>query len=237
MDLSLALSSFLMGIMGSLHCAVMCGPLAGVLSSAPSGRSIRGVLLPQLGRMTTYAVFGAVAGAIGGAAGALVPPTTVRIVTRLMVASVLLGVGLYLAGVLRSRPVIPALGQRLRHSLLTRLGSSPFAVFARGLLWGTVPCGLVYGAAALALTAGSAPLGAVTMVAFFTGTLPSILAATWVARFLRTRAISERLKRAVGVLLVASGGLHVALAALDSGVVTTPTQAPRPCCAAHGHSG
>jgi sulfite exporter TauE/SafE len=236
MDVTLPLSSFLMGIMGSLHCAVMCGPLAGVLSAAPKGHAARGALLTQLGRLTTYAAFGAIAGAVGGAAGELVPPTTVRIVTRLMVAAVLLAVGLYLAGIVKgSGPGGGALGERLRRSLLGRLGQSPLARYARGLLWGTVPCGLVYGAAALALTAGSAPLGALSMATFFAGTLPAILTATWVARLLRTRSFSERLKRAVGVLLVASGGLHVALAALDSGAVRAPAEAPRPCCASHAH--
>ena len=235
MDATVTLAAFTMGAMGSLHCALMCGPLSGVLCSTKPGRSARGAIsLTQLGRLTTYAAFGALAGTVGEAVGTLVPPTALRLMSRLAVAAVLLGVGLYLAGVLRPRGLEGPgrLLERARTVLFGWLGSSPLAQWFKGVLWGTLPCGLLYGAVALALTSGSALGGAAAMTAFFAGTLPSLLLASWVGKLLRTRTVSLALRRAVGVILIASGGLHVALAVLDSGAVPTPREGLRPCCAA-----
>lgn len=235
MDATIPIAAFTMGAMGSLHCAVMCGPLSGVLCSVGPGRSAKGAIsLTQLGRLTTYAAFGAVAGTVGGAAGTLVPPTLLRLVTRIMIAAVLLGVGAYLAGIIKPQWVELSgrLSARLRASTFGRLGASPTAQYAKGVVWGTLPCGLLYGAVALALTSRSAVAGAASMAAFFAGTLPSLLLAGWVARLLSTRSISVALRRAVGVLLVASGAFHVAIAALDAGAVEPPKEELRPCCAA-----
>lgn len=235
MDATVPVAAFLMGAMGSLHCAVMCGPLSGVLCAPAAGKSAHAsASLTQLGRMITYATFGAIAGAAGGAVGSFVPPTALRVGSRILVAVVLLSVGLYLAGVVRPRWVQRAgsFGERLRASLFGRFGSSTFGQVARGVVWGTLPCGLVYGAVALALTSGSAVLGAASMAAFFAGTLPALVVAGVIARLLRTRSVSVRLRRAVGVLLVASGAMHVAIAAMDAGAVEPPKEELRPCCAA-----
>ena len=64
MDFSLA---FILGLLGSLHCAAMCGPLMLALPVPPGGpaRFVGGRVVYQLGRIATYCLLGIVAGLIG----------------------------------------------------------------------------------------------------------------------------------------------------------------------------
>ncbi len=64
MDFAVAL---FLGLLGSLHCAAMCGPLMLALPMAPGGvgRFFAGRIFYQLGRIATYCLLGVIAGAVG----------------------------------------------------------------------------------------------------------------------------------------------------------------------------
>src|SRR5208283_2294394 len=64
MDFGIA---FALGLLGSLHCAAMCGPLMLALPVSPGGaaRFVAGRIVYQLGRVMTYALLGVFAGLIG----------------------------------------------------------------------------------------------------------------------------------------------------------------------------
>ena len=103
--------------------------------------------------------------------------------------------GLYLMGVTRVLAFVERAGQGLwrriqpltRRFLPVRRAAQAFPL---GLLWGWLPCGMVYSALAVALTSGSAWHGAGLMLAFGLGTLPTLLLASLMAA--RLNAVVNR---------------------------------------------
>jgi hypothetical protein len=172
---------FLVGLLGGTHCVGMCGGIVGALSlGGPARWSMH--LAYNAGRILSYAAAGALAGALGAAGIGLGGDAPVRIVLYLVANLMLVALGLYLLGVTRALAFTERLGQRLwlRIQPLTRrfLPARTVAqAFPLGVLWGWLPCGLVYSALATALGSGSPGGGALAMLAFGTGTLPNLLAA------------------------------------------------------------
>ena len=85
-----------------------------------------------------------------------------------------------------------------------------FQAFPLGLLWGWLPCGLVYSALVTALTSGSAWCGAALMLAFGAGTLPTLLLAGLLAGLLSpglNEMLSRPVVRTVAGLVVLSFGV------------------------------
>jgi sulfite exporter TauE/SafE len=182
------LSAFLVGLLGSTHCLGMCGGIVGSLTLGirPELRRSPWILMPYLlaynsGRIASYAVAGTVAGAIGAGAFGLMPSSSVRWTVKLFTGGFLIALGLYLAGwwpglqrleqwggVLWKR--IEPLGRRLLPV------DHPLKALTFGLVWGWLPCGMVYTVLAWSLTSGSALNGALLMIAFGIGTLPMLLA-------------------------------------------------------------
>ena len=116
--------------------------------------------------------------------------------------------GLYLAGWLPQLSKIERIGTPL-WKLLEPIGRKlvPVTTMPRallyGLVWGWLPCGMVYFVLVWALTSGSATQGALTMAAFGLGTLPALLttglAVSWLKRFTRMKTV----RQLVGVLVIA----------------------------------
>ncbi|MGA3123340.1 MAG: sulfite exporter TauE/SafE family protein [Polyangiaceae bacterium] len=243
MSAVLLASALVMGLLGSTHCVVMCGGVVAMTCSAlPLARRRRfAAQLPYLlsynaGRISSYAGAGAVAGGLGSSLAALGLLWHAELTLRLAAALMMLAVGLYIAGVSRAlrwveraaapvwRGIAPA-AQRLvpiRH---------PLSAWALGLVWGWMPCGLVYAALAAAVTSGSALGGAATMAAFGVGTLPMLMAmgsaGAAIARMARVRMV----RVAAGAAMVALGLLqivHVSQAWADAGSPTVHA-----CCPNH----
>ena len=82
--------------------------------------------------------------------------------------------------------------------------------FAAGMVWGWLPCGLVYSVLIAAVASGSALQGGATMLAFGLGTLPNLLLmglfASQLQRFLARRGV----RLAAGLIIVALGLLGLA---------------------------
>jgi sulfite exporter TauE/SafE len=212
--LSALIGAWLAGVLGGAHCLAMCGGFLAALSSAgaPSqplvpARSLVWRQLPyNLGRVTTYGVLGAAVGAAGGAS--LLTVHALPLQRALFVTANLFLVALGV-GIVWRREGAGAI-QRAAAGVFTRLAPAVRALatrdaagarFALGMIWGLVPCGLVYGVLPIALFAGSTLAGAAVMVAFGLGTLPNLVAAGWVVararHWLQARrsADSGRLRR------------------------------------------
>jgi sulfite exporter TauE/SafE len=134
------------------------------------------------GRILSYVAAGALAGALGAASLTLDGQAPVRLVLYLLANLMLVALGLYLLGVTRALAFTERAGQHLWRYIqpLTRrfLPAKTVAqAFPLGLLWGWLPCGLVYSALTTALSAGSPGQGALLMLAFGLGTLPNLLLA------------------------------------------------------------
>ena len=175
------LALFLVGLLGGTHCVGMCGGIVGALSmGAPARWSMH--LAYNAGRIISYATAGAIAGALGAASLTLEGQAPVRLLLYLLANLMLVALGLYLLGVTRALAFTERAGQKLwRHiQPLTRRflpARTLVQAFPLGLLWGWLPCGLVYGALATALSAGSSERGALMMLSFGLGTLPNLLLA------------------------------------------------------------
>lgn len=240
MSAMLVVSALLLGLLGSSHCVLMCGGVVAMTCSAlPAGR--RGQPVAQLpyvlaynaGRIASYALAGAVAGGMGATAASFAVVDRVQIVLRLAAAMLVIGVGLYVAGFARpirwlelaGGPVWRRIAPIARRFVPVR---TPLHALALGLLWGWMPCGLVYAALVAAVTSGSALAGATTMAAFGLGTLPMLLAMGSAAALV-TRVVRMRPVRVVAAVALLGFGVfqvgHVARA------WAAAPGSPHACCA------
>lgn len=159
----------------------MCGGIVGALSlGAPARWSM--LLSYNSGRILSYGVAGAIAGALGAASMGLEGQVPVRLILFFLANLMLVALGFYLLGMTRTLAFTERAGQHLwrviqpltKRFLPVRTVAQAFPL---GLLWGWLPCGLVYSALASSLTAGSPGRGALMMLAFGLGTLPNLLLA------------------------------------------------------------
>jgi len=192
------LSLFVVGLFSTLHCLGMCGGIIGALSfSLPEDvRQQRWRMLPYIsaynfGRISSYVLAGALAGGLGQELFQLISPQYGHIILQAVGSSVMIGIGLYLAGWFPGFARIERLGRPLwakiePHAQKLLPVRSPLQAFFFGLLWGWLPCGLVYSTLILTTSAGDSLHGAVFMLAFGLGTLPAVMTAGiitgWVAR-------------------------------------------------------
>lgn len=159
----------------------MCGGIVSALSlGAPARWSM--LLSYNSGRILSYGAAGAIAGALGAASMGLEGQVPVRQVLFFLANLMLVALGLYLIGMTRTLAFTERAGQhlwRLIQPLTKRFlpVRTVAQAFPLGLLWGWLPCGLVYSALASSLTAGSSGRGALMMLAFGLGTLPNLLLA------------------------------------------------------------
>jgi hypothetical protein len=210
----------LTGLLGGVHCAGMCGGIVAALSGqVPAGTRRWPLHLSyNLGRITSYAVAGAAAGAIGSLGLLLDGMLPVQLTLYVIANLLLIALGLYLAGissvVARLEPIGTAAWRRLQP--LTRrflpANTAPRA-FGLGLLWGWLPCGLVYSVLATALLSGSAVSGAAIMFAFGLGTLPNLMAAGLLLRQFRSLATAKPVRTLSGALVLGFGVYGLANAA------------------------
>jgi len=198
-----AITGLVLGLVGSLHCAGMCGPLALALprTGSSSAGFVAGRLAYNLGRVLTYCSLGFVFGLVGRS-----------LVVAGLQRWVSIGLGLaLLAGLFSSRrlalwgPVI-SLVERLKSRMSGLLRRHSFgASLTLGMLNGLLPCGLVYVACAGATAAGGLTSGVEYMGGFGLGTIPMILG---IGVFGRLVPVSLRLQMRkaipVSVFLVAS---------------------------------
>lgn len=219
----LLLAALVVGLLGSLHCAGMCGPLAVVVGcGGPAQGASKRLSLFVAGKTLTYVTLGASAGIIGAA----VDPTGLRgdaFALLALFAGVLMvyfGVTVLWRRLSKHRSKPSPTERLLQRVLQSRNPSMPIAA---GMLVGLLPCGLVYGMLAQSLATGGVLEGALVMVAFGLGTAPSLFATGWLSTRVsgRSRRWGERLA-AVSVILM--GLIAVGRGAL--GLTAEPGEAP-----------
>ncbi|HUM92742.1 MAG TPA: sulfite exporter TauE/SafE family protein, partial [Candidatus Competibacter sp.] len=182
------LAAFLIGLTGGVHCVGMCGGIVGALTlGLPLARErpllarLPFLLAYNTGRIASYVAAGALAGGVGAWAANLVSVHRAQLGLQVVAGLFMILLGLYLAGwwpvlghleraggVLWRR--IEPLGRRL---LPVRTLPQALGI---GLVWGWLPCGLVYSALVWAIGAGGAGKGALLLLGFGLGTLPALLA-------------------------------------------------------------
>jgi sulfite exporter TauE/SafE len=222
--------AFLVGIMGAAHCFGMCGGLVGLFSStlpkAKGGNLFAhqlGFLLSyNLGRISSYALAGALVGASTAAMGQLFSVDNYLIVLRLFAGVMMILTGLYIAKIWFGITKIERLGKYVWQYLspLTQRFKSikrKREALMAGMIWGWLPCGLVYSTLTWAVAAGSALDGALIMLCFGLGTLPALLSAGMAAKALANFVQQKRVRLASGGLLILFGlqTLYIAIMQLN----------------------
>ncbi|HEV8332749.1 MAG TPA: sulfite exporter TauE/SafE family protein [Steroidobacteraceae bacterium] len=219
-------AAFMAGIAGSAHCVVMCGGLAGALSmrnrvaTSPVRNAWGDASLYHVGRLGGYAMGGALFGLFGASLQSIVNlpmlATTARVVAGLLV--VLAGVKVLFG--LNGLAWIERLGARFwRLVQPIARGAASSSNSGRslllGLLWGWLPCGLVYSVLLLAALSGSGLRGAGTMLAFGAGTLPAMLSGSVLGGTV-SRWLAVRRRRQLGGMALLLFGVWLAWAAIPT---------------------
>ncbi|MEZ5625999.1 MAG: sulfite exporter TauE/SafE family protein [Rhodocyclaceae bacterium] len=176
---------FLIGLLGGTHCVGMCGGIVSALTvqiPGQVGRQWPIHLAYNVGRIATYTALGALFGAIGTLGLLFEDFLPIQMGLYLMANLMLIALGLYLTGFTRLLAPLERMGQSLwrRVQPLTRRFLPVRGLrqaIPLGLLWGFLPCGLVYSVLATALVTGSSAGGASLMLAFGLGTLPNLMLA------------------------------------------------------------
>ncbi len=168
--------AFLMGFLGSLHCAVMCGPimLSMPLQKSSFLKNAIQLLLYQMGRILTYLLLGALVGAIGNSVRVFANQQTLSLlVGSLLVVFTLLhfsGRHLKQFNAMQAKLVNPIA------KLMGKIYGLPFWGLYAGMLNGLIPCGMVYLALATSLNTASVGNGTLFMLLFGLGTTPLMFA-------------------------------------------------------------
>jgi hypothetical protein len=204
------LAAFLVGLVGSLHCIGMCGPIAIALPVPDSSNLsfFTGRILYNLGRVVTYSFLGAILGLLGG---------RIALAGAQQIVSIILGVVIIIAVLLPQKyknffaqhPLIQKLAQPLKENIGVLFRKGTFsAMFLIGILNGFLPCGLVYVALAGAIASGDAISGAAVMILFGLGTVPAMFAATIFGKFINA-GIRTKIRKAVPVLALLLGIIFI----------------------------
>ena len=212
---ALAAAAFAAGLLGGVHCAGMCGGIVGTLAMQARGPLVARQLAFNGGRVLSYSVAGAAAGTASAVTAGLMPLASLQVALFAVANVLMVMLGLYVAGWSAFPRRIEALGARLWRRLqpfaarLLPLDSFPRALGA-GMLWGWVPCGLVYSILVLAFASGGPAQGALVMAAFGLGTLPTLLAAGMAAQRLAAFRRVPWVRGTAGVAIAAMGLLGLA---------------------------
>lgn len=211
-------AALLTGFVGSAHCLGMCSGISGLFAVSASVTGLRQqlpmALVYNFGRLASYGVLGAIVAGFGSRVVGLAPGTASII--RLATGAVIILIGLQVAFDLRLLAPLEKAGATLwnrlapvaRHFVpVTNLKRA----LGLGLLWGWLPCGLVYSALLMAATTGGSLHGALTMLAFGAGTLPAMVLTGMGAASL-SRAMQRRQARlGLGLVIIVLGAVTVTL--------------------------
>jgi hypothetical protein len=208
---ALLLAVFTASLLGSAHCAGMCGPLmllaTDVVQIGPTARPPRWAY--HLSRGLAYVTLGALAGGLGATLDLAVANQGMKIAGFVAASTVaLFGVAAMLSAAgWRQRSWMPSFLQRLQYELGTMIAKRPARqrAFGMGLLSVLLPCGWLYAFVAVAAGTGSPTAGAAVMAAFWLGTVPALVFVGMTARRLALRWPSLRLASAALVTLVGMG--------------------------------
>ncbi len=205
----------LLGLFSATHCLGMCSGIVGMLTLGLP-REIRDtparrrsfLLLYNLARIFSYTLAGAVTAQLGGGTLAWIAPQLGHTLLQGLAAGVLLIAGLTIAGWFPHPGRLERLGSPLWRRL-EPLGrrllpvDRPAKAFGFGLVWGWLPCGMVYTAVIYATTSTQAWQGAVFMFFFGLGTLPATLSAGLVSNALVRLSRNPTLRQGVGLAFIA----------------------------------
>ena len=225
-----------LGFIGSFHCVGMCGPIALALPLNQSSylTKVSGVLLYNLGRMFTYALFGGLFGLLG---------QSLVIAGFQQITSITLGVAILLMVVLPNQffskyqlmsSIYSYMG-KLKQMLSSLFKKSSYpSLFFIGTLNGLLPCGLVYLGIAVAIATGDSLQGSLFMSVFALGTFPAMVSLSFLGNTISIN-FRKKINKVIPVYVVGTAllfilrGMNLGIPYISPEMSTTKPQVHN-CC-------
>lgn len=219
------LSAVILGLMGSLHCVGMCGPIAFMLpvDNANSIKKVGQLLLYHLGRLFAYGCIGMVFGLLGKGLYIFGMQQKLSVIIGVLMIIIVLIPYRTFARINFSKPVFRIIS-KIKTGLGKELKKKTADTFLTiGILNGFLPCGLVYMALFGAIAMGNALEGAIYMMLFGLGTIPLMTAVVYFGSVLKG-SLRTRFIKMVPVFVILIGSLFI-LRGLGLGI---PYISPKP---------
>ncbi|MDY6980555.1 MAG: sulfite exporter TauE/SafE family protein [Pseudomonadota bacterium] len=216
------IAAFVVGLMGGVHCVGMCGGIVGALTFGLPQPLSRGRLLAfqlnyNLGRIISYTLGGILLGGLSALADNLLVMHHYQSVLQVIAGLFMLAMGLYIAGWWQGLRHVEN-GGRIIWRYIEPLGrklmpvTHPAQALLLGLVWGWLPCGLVYSVLIWSIASGSAVEGGLLMLSFGLGTLPNLLLMGMFAASLQRFVRYPLVRYLAGALVMAFGLVSLYLA-------------------------
>lgn len=206
--------AFNLGLFSTLHCVGMCGGiLTAMMFAAPEVEQksklkiFNRSLAYNSGRIISYSIAGLLSGFLGLKIVGLFQNLNAHLILQSIASLVLIALALNILGILPFKKFTESIGMQL-WKYIQPLGKQfyPINSFGRallfGMVWGWLPCGLVYSALILSLSSGSPFNGMLTMLFFGLGTLPAMLSAGYFSDYLNRVKTNHYLRVATAILMI-----------------------------------
>jgi sulfite exporter TauE/SafE len=226
-DISALFTALFVGLLGSGHCFGMCGGIAAGLGSLPASTDTQtsakpratSAILFNFGRILSYAILGLISAWILTKVGKALNVPQWGMILRFLTALMIFLIGLQFLFNWQLLAGIERVGARVWKYVLpiaVKASSLPGGTgrLLLGLCWGLLPCGLVYSVLLTASAAGSPVSGALVMLAFGAGTLPSMLGMSLAAPALAGMLSDQWTRKLMGAALILLAVLSVFLMAV-----------------------
>ncbi|APQ16054.1 sulfite exporter TauE/SafE family protein [Maribacter hydrothermalis] len=204
------LSAFILGLMGSLHCVGMCGPIAFMLpvDQTNNYKKFGQIFIYHFGRLMAYGIIGLLFGLLGKGLSVFGIQQKLSIaIGAIMILIVLIPYKTFNKYNF-SKPIYKIIS-KVKNQLGKELKKkSPDTFLTIGFLNGFLPCGLVYMALFGAIAMGNAVQGSLYMVLFGLGTIPLMTTAIYFSGLLKG-GIRQKVQKAIPVFVVAIGLLFI----------------------------
>ena len=203
-------SALILGLLGSLHCVGMCGPIAFMLpvDRSNSFRKISQIAIYHFGRLLAYSIIGLIFGLLGKSFYLFGIQQQLSIVIGVLMIVIILLPHKIIGKYNLSKPLYKFIS-KIKTSLGKALKKKTADTFLTiGFLNGFLPCGLVYMAVFGAIATGSLLEGSLYMLLFGIGTIPLMTTAIYLGKFLNS-TIKQRIQKAIPVFVVVIGLLFI----------------------------
>ncbi|WP_296315039.1 sulfite exporter TauE/SafE family protein [Winogradskyella sp. UBA3174] len=203
-------SALILGLLGSLHCVGMCGPIAFMLpvDRSNSFKKVSQIGMYHFGRLLAYSIIGLVFGLVGQSLYIFGIQQQLSIIIGILMIVVVLLPHKTIGKYNLSRPLYKIIS-KVKTSLGKALKKKTADTFLTiGFLNGFLPCGLVYMAVFGAVATGSLLEGSLYMILFGLGTIPLMTSAIYLGKFLNS-TLKQRIQKAIPVFVVIIGALFI----------------------------
>ncbi|MBY0486815.1 MAG: sulfite exporter TauE/SafE family protein [Flavobacteriaceae bacterium] len=203
-------SAFIFGLISSLHCIGMCGPIAMMLPvdrSNPAKKVVQ-IMLYQMGRLSAYATLGLVFGILGKGFYMAGIQQSISIMVGIFMITIAVVPERIFMKYNFSKPVYKVISN-VKSSLGNQFKrKSPDALFTIGLLNGFLPCGLVYAALFGAIAMQNVTLSVTYMLLYGLGTIPMMSAVVYISNIL-SKPIRSKMQKMIPIVTVIIGTLFI----------------------------